>query len=76
MISKTHKVAQKPHGRQLNAKACGSESPLFFLCTDHLSNNDNSKTAQVLSVGDRKYIPPVVLRSKFNTILLISPRFG
>ena len=28
-ISKTHVVAQKPHGRQLNAKVCGSKSVIF-----------------------------------------------
>ena len=29
MISKTHRVAQKPHGRQLNAKVWGSESAIY-----------------------------------------------
>ena len=29
MIWKTHIVAQKPRGRQLNAKVCGSESAIF-----------------------------------------------
>ena len=54
VISKTHIVGQKPRGRQLNAKVCGSKSAIFrilsfFLCSDHLSNDDNSKTAQVLT---------------------------
>ena len=41
MISKTHITAQKLHGRQLNAKVCGSESAIFlillsfFLFSDH-----------------------------------------
>ena len=30
-ISKTHVVAQKPRGRQLNEKVCGSESAIFHL---------------------------------------------
>ena len=49
----THIVAQKPHRRQLNAKVCGSESAisiLYFLFSDHFVNNDNSKTAQVLTL--------------------------
>ena len=51
MISKTHTSAQKPRGRQLKAKVCGSESTNFRpLCSDHFSNNDNSKTAQVLTL--------------------------
>ena len=29
MISKTHIVAQRPRGRQLNAKVCSSESAFF-----------------------------------------------
>jgi len=29
MISKTHTDAQKLHGRQLNAKVCGSKSAIF-----------------------------------------------
>ena len=31
MISKTHISAQKPRGRQLNAKVCGCESAIFRL---------------------------------------------
>ena len=52
MISKTHISGQKPRGRQLNAKVCGSKSTIFrlLLCSDHLSNDDNSKTAQVLTL--------------------------
>ena len=50
MISKTHIIGQKPRGRHLNAKVCGSKSAIFrLLCSDHLSN-DNSKTAQVLTL--------------------------
>ena len=29
MISKTHISAQKPRGRQLNAKVCGCKSAIF-----------------------------------------------
>ena len=31
MISKTHISAQKPRGRQLNTKVCGSENAIFLL---------------------------------------------
>ena len=31
MISKTHITAQKPRGRQLNAKVCCSESAIFLI---------------------------------------------
>ena len=31
VISKTHISGQKPHGRQLNAKVCGSKSAIFRL---------------------------------------------
>ena len=31
MISETHIVTQKPHGRQLNAKVCGSENAIFVI---------------------------------------------
>ena len=52
VISKTHISGQKLHGRQLNAKVCGNESAIFLilLCSDHLSNNDNLKTAQALTL--------------------------
>ena len=58
MISKTHTSAQKPRGRQLNAKVCGSESAIFlillssffFLVKTTKFNNDISKTVQVLTV--------------------------
>ena len=52
VISKTHIVAQKLRGKQLNAKVCGGKSTVFriLLCSDHWSNNDNSKTAQVLTL--------------------------
>ena len=46
VISKIHIVAQKP-------KCAVVKVPFFvffFLCSDHLSNDDNSKTAQVLTV--------------------------
>ena len=38
MISNSHITGQKPHGRQLNAKGCSSESAivsLFLSCWDH-----------------------------------------
>ena len=62
MISKTHISGQKPRGRQLNKKVCGSKSAIFvilsfflsfFLCffvQTTLSNNDNSKTVQALTL--------------------------
>ena len=56
MISKTHISAQRPHGRQLNTKVCGSESAIFlillsfFLVKTTNFNNDISKTVQVLTV--------------------------
>ena len=60
VISKTHISAQKPRGRQPNAKVCGRESAIFlilsssssssFFVTTICSNNDNSKTVQVLTV--------------------------
>ena len=31
MISKTHRIDQKPYGRQLNAKVCGSKSASFVI---------------------------------------------
>ena len=31
VISKTHVIAQKPRGRQLNGKVCGSESAIFLI---------------------------------------------
>ena len=53
VISNTHIVAQKSCGRQLNAKVCGSRSAIFRILLSLLrlcSNNDNSKTAQVLTL--------------------------
>ena len=46
VISKIHIVAQKPHGRQLNTKVCGSKSAIFriLLVKTTLFNNDISKT--------------------------------
>ena len=45
VISKTHISGQKPRGRQLNAKVCGSESAIFrilsfFLVKTTMFNND------------------------------------
>ena len=31
LVSKTHIVAQKAHGKQLNAKLCSSKSAIFTL---------------------------------------------
>ena len=59
MISKTHISAQQPRGRKLNAKVCGCKSAIFLLLSSSssssslrplCSNNDNSKTVQVLTV--------------------------
>ena len=54
MISKTHISAQQPRGRKLNAKVCGCKSAIFLILSSSLrplcSNNDNSKTVQVLTV--------------------------
>ena len=51
MISKTHISAQKPRGRQLNAKVCGCESAIFRLLSQTTEfNNDISKMVQVLTV--------------------------
>ena len=56
MITKTHRSAQQPRGRQLNAKVCGCKSAIFrllssfFFVTTICSNNDNSKTVQVLTI--------------------------
>ena len=57
VISKTHISGQKPRGRQLNTKKCDSKSAIFvillsgfFLCSDHLSSNHNSKTAKALTL--------------------------
>ena len=51
VISRTHTVAQKPRGRHLNTKVCSSKSAISrILCSDHLSNDDNLKMAQVLTL--------------------------
>ena len=61
MISKTHISAQQPRGRKLNAKVCGCKSAIFLILSSSssssssslrplCSNNDNSKTVQVLTV--------------------------
>ena len=54
MISKTHISGQKPCGRQLNKKVCGSKSAIFVILSGFvqttLSNNDNSKTVQALTL--------------------------
>ena len=51
LISKTHIAAQKPRGRQQNAKVCGSKGPIFRILSS-LSRPlvDNSKTAKVLTL--------------------------
>ena len=57
MISKTHISAQQPRGRKLNAKVCGCKSAIFLILSSSssslrplCSNNDNSKSVQVLTV--------------------------
>ena len=57
VISKTHISDQKPRGRQLNKKVCGSKSAIFvilssssFFVQTTLSNNDNTKTVQALTL--------------------------
>ena len=57
MISKTHISAQQPRGRKLNAKVCGCKRAIFLILSSSssslrplCSNNDNSKTVQVLTV--------------------------
>ena len=55
VISKTYISGQKPRGRQLNKKVCGSKSAIFlillsFFVQTTLSNNDNSKTVQALTL--------------------------
>ena len=56
MISKTRISAQQPRGRKLNAKVCGCKSAIFLILSSSsslrplCSNNDNSKTVQVLTV--------------------------
>ena len=36
VISKTHTSGQNPHGRQLNAKVCGSDSAFFLILISSL----------------------------------------
>ena len=62
MISKTHISAQQPRRRKLNAKVCGCKSAIFLILSSSsssssssslrplCSNNDSSKTVQVLTV--------------------------
>ena len=58
MISKTHISGQKPRGRQLNKKVCGSKKSHFcysffflsFFVQTTLSNNNNSKKVQALTL--------------------------
>ena len=50
MISKTHISAQKPRGRQLNAKVCGSQSAILSRNKTTKFNNDISKMVQVLTI--------------------------
>ena len=49
MISKTHIVFQKPHGRQLSMEVCGSESAIFVTLSFFVMTNEKSKTVQVLT---------------------------
>ena len=67
MISKTQISAQKPCGRQINAKMCGIESRYHF-CSFFLSSlrplfssNDNSQTVQALSPVPR-LLPDFILQ--------------
>ena len=65
MICKTRIVAQKPHGRQLNAEVCGSESAIFvifclsFFIMTTLFNSNAWKTVQVLTIilAQNRYLP-------------------
>ena len=60
VISKTYTNGQKLRGRQLNKTMCGSKSAIFvilssffflsFFLQTTLSNNDNSKTVQALTL--------------------------
>ena len=55
LISKTHISGQKPRGRQLNTKVCGSKSTIFLILSSLrlfscFSNNDNSKMVQALTL--------------------------
>ena len=64
MISMTHITAQKPHGRQLKVKVCGSESAIFlillsfFLVKTTNFNNDISKNG---SSTHRHFITKLIL---------------
>ena len=58
MISNTHRVAQKTHGRQLNAKVCGSESTSLF-------NNNNSSSNT--HCGFSTKLPLILVHRSTNT---------
>ena len=49
-MAQTHTSAQKPRGRQLTQKCAVVKVPIFVLFVQTTSNNDNSKTAQVLTL--------------------------
>ena len=51
VISKTHISGQKPHGRQLNKKVCGTKNAIFvlsFFLQTTFSNNNNSNGSLIL----------------------------
>ena len=77
MISKTHISSQKPRGRQLNAKVCGSESAifLFLLSSDH---NVQQRYLENGSSTHRHFITKLMLitvRSYTTTQRLHSSKF-
>ena len=49
VISKTHMVTQKPHGRQLNAKVGSSKSVIFLLLQTTMFNNQTNRLEYSLS---------------------------
>ena len=50
MISKIHRVAQKPYRGQLNTKVCGSNKSVISFFQTTLFNNDNRKVVQVITI--------------------------
>ena len=58
MISKTHISAQKPRGRQINAKVCDSKSAIFLLCSDHFVKERYLKNG---SSSHRHFITKLIL---------------
>ena len=77
MISKTHTSAQKPRGRQLNAKVCGSESAIFLI----LLSSDHNVQQRYLENGSsthRNFVTKLILitvRSYTTTQRLHSSEF-